>query len=695
MFYRLLLFQIIFLPTLLQGQFKVSGDSISMMQDTITLQEVSVSGTQQTKVSGMLSGDIKLHVENLKSVPALTGTIDVLKLMELTPSVRTSGEGSSNMYVRGGDAGQNLILYNGITTYTSGHVLGIFPLFNADHLSWLKMSKGGADAEYGNFISSVIDINSKKDVPRTFSAKGNVGLLSSQATLAIPITNNWGVYASGRKTYLELLVKPILDKMFSSRDDEKTDIEYDFWDTNLSVIGKIGGNNTLSVDMMLSEDRLKIDDEEIVIDGTMKWSNALSAVNLSSYFSENLQLNQTISFSSFSNKLNTKQGEMFVKLHSKIDDISYKNKLSYSIAQLPFTSGVNYTFYNIRPHELNLINSDIITNSVVEDKIKSHSFSTFIATTWQPISKLIVKPILRYNLFASKTDSKEQLKDFHSLDARLSLQYQLNENTFTRANYSHNNQYVSKLTPSSVGLPTDFWIAATEDIQPQRGDEISLGFYKSLLNGELEVSADIYYRWMNNLTEFDYNFIENDNISFVQKIAYGTGRAYGLEVMLKKNMGKLTGWISYALGKSDRQFKGINGGSRFPARFDRTHDLSTTFNYKFNPRWDLSLTYIYATGNAYTQPTSWYFMNNLPVKEYTKHNNARMPNYSRADIGVNYWFKKDNGLNLSLYNTFAVENPIYVFMVVKQNPLSGDVDLNMKKKKMYTIIPSISWNFKF
>lgn len=601
------------------------------------------------------------------------------------------------MYVRGGDAGQNLILYNGITTYTSGHILGIFPLFNADHLSWVKMSKGTADAQYGNFISSVIEVESHKQIPTKFSAKGNTGLLASQVTLDVPVSKNWWAYVSGRKTYLDLIVQPLIKRTFSSSSSHKedTDIEYDFWDSNLSIIGKLNNNHRLRVNMILGGDKLKINDKEIMLDGSLKWSNAVASATLDLYLSGNLQIEQIISFSHFGNTLATKQEEMLVKLDSKIKDISYKNKFSFSIADLPVTTGLTYTYYHINPHDLRLINSAVVTSSVKEDKIKAHALSIFASTTWKPVNKLNLIPVLRYNFFTSKLHTRHKFDNFYSLDARLSARYQLKENIFLRANFSHNNQYINKLTPSSIGLPTDFWIATTHDLKPQRGDEISLGYYHALFSGLIEVSADAYYRSMKNVSQFDYNFIENDNSSFVDKISYGKGRAYGLEIMLKKNYGNLTGWLGYALSKSDRQFNEINNGKRFPARYDRTHDLSATLSYRLNPKWDIALTCIYATGNTYTQPTSWYFINNLPVKEYTEYNNARMPDYKRVDIGVNYWFKKDNGLNFSLYNIFVVENPIYVFMSIKQDAADGNIKLEMKKKKLYTIIPSISWNFKF
>ena len=696
MLIRLLVFSLCFFPTIsLLGQQVHQKDSITHnFADTIVLDEVSISATNRAKISGMLSGNLKLHTSQLQSIPAISGTVDVLKLMELTPSVRTSGDGSSNMYVRGGDAGQNLIIYNGIASYTPGHMLGIFPLFNADHLSWVKMSKNGADSEYGNFISSVIDVKSKEEVSTSFWAKGNIGLLASQLTLAVPLSAEWGAYLSGRKTYLGLIVQPLIKNSLSKSSKEDSDIDYDFWDTNLTILGKINRKHSLAIDLMVGGDKLKIDDKEVLLDGSLKWQNILSSATVKLHLSDNLSLEQAISFSRFSNHLNTGQEQMVVKLNSKIEDITYKNRFSFSVSKLAFDIGLNYTQHSTMPHDLKLINSGVTTNSVLEDKIKAHDLSSFITTSWSPLDWLNFKSVFRYNVFMSKAESQRSFTNFHSPDIRLSGQYRLKNNLYLRTNYSHNNQYVNKLTPSSVGLPTDFWIIAADQIKPQRGDEFSLGWYYLFMNNQIELSADIYYRSMHNVTQFDYNFIANDNSSFINNVSYGRGRAYGLELMLKKNYGKLTGWLSYALSKSERKFDEINEAKWFPARFDRTHDLSLTSNYKFNSKWDLSLTCIYATGNTYTQPTSWYFINNLPIKEYTEYNNARMPDYSRVDIGINYWFKKNNGLNFSLYNMLMVENPIYIFMVIKQDS-NDNIKLEMKRKKLYTIIPSISWNFKF
>ena len=679
------------LSIFLISYFNVFSQSEASSNDTIILEEVTVSAKQRALIMGMLSGNLKLNVEQMKSIPSLTGTVDVLKLIELTPSARTSGDGSSNLYIRGGDAGQNLILYNGVPTYTSGHMLGIFPLFNADHLSWLQVSKSGDNSDYGNFISSVIDVRTKEELPTEVTGKGSVGLLASQMNISVPLSKDWGFHLSGRKTYLELFVQPILENAFDNSED--SDLNYDFWDTNITLVGKIGRIHTLTLDAMLSSDHLKLIDEDILIDGKMNWTNNLASLNLSSMLSDNLNLNQILSYSGFNNKMHTRQEELSIDLRSNIENLSYRNRFSFILSDVFLTTGVGYTYHTVKPHDLEMINSNVVTNSIKEEKIEAHDISPYLSFK-KTLDRLTLNGVLRYNLFISEMSESNNSKTFQSVDARVGFQYQLSTNRYGRFNYSHNNQYVNKLTPSSVGLPTDFWVLATSNLRPQRGDEFSFGYYQFLPKLQMEFSIDTYYKTMNNVTQFDYNFIENDNIPFADKISYGKGKAYGVELMVKKNIGPLTGWLSYALSKSERKFSNFNNGSWFPARYDRIHDLSITSNYEFSSKWDVSLSYIFATGNTYTQPTSWFFLNNLPIKDYTKINNARMPNYSRLDLGVNYWFKKDNGLNLSIYNALVKTNPIYVFMAIKQSD-DNTIYVEIKKKKIYSLIPSISWNFKF
>jgi outer membrane receptor protein involved in Fe transport len=244
-------------------------------------------------------------------------------------------------------------------------------------------------------------------------------------------------------------------------------------------------------------------------------------------------------------------------------------------------------------------------------------------------------------------------------------------------------------------MPLDFWAPASTQMQPQSGNEFSIGYFQSIRKDDWELSADLFYRTMNHCVEFFQSFPNEANGSYTDNIYAGNGRSYGLEILLKKNYGRLTGWLSYTLGRSERTFEEINQGKTFPARFDRRHDLSLVSSYSFNEKWDASIVYVYATGNAYTLPSSWYFINNTPVKEYGDYNSARMPAYNRTDLSVNYWYRKDNAINFSIFNVFMLNNPIYIFMNVEQEKESGNIQVDVAQKKLYTLIPSVSWRFKF
>ena len=671
-------------------------ESTTILKDTINLNEITIEQDRQTKITGTLSGKLTLHVEGVKGLPAIMGNTDLIKMLELTPGVQNSGDGNSNMYIRGGDAGQNLLLYNGSTIYSPGHILSFFPQFNIDHLSSVELSKGGVNAQYGGFISSAIAVKSKEDIPLKTSVRGNVGLLSTQAALELPVSDKWGIYASVRKTYLELLIKPLLNATINSRASEDiNDMAYDFYDGNVTIVGKLSDKNKLVINGFTSEDRLDIDDEDIALNGYLKWKNTTLSAKLETVVTDGNTLEQFVTYSNFRNKLHTGQADMFINLLSTVEDIGYKNKLSFTIADIPFDGGLQYTYHKISPQNTKIENSGIVYRNESIGKYNAHDFSAFLTSTLRMYSRLFIEPGLRYNVFHSKTLRTNTSTTFHSMDFRLAGRYQLNSSTFLRANYSHNNQYINKLTPSSLGLPTDFWVTASDDIRPQKGDEYSVGYYKSISDGAFEFSSDVYLKKMKDVTEFNQNFLDNENIPFTDKIFFGKGIAYGIEFLLKKNTGKFTGWVSYTLGKSTRKFDEINNGKSFPAKYDRTHDLSIVGLYTINPRWDVSVVYVYATGNAYTQPSSWYFINNTPVKSYGKYNGVRMPDYNRTDLSVNYWFKKDNGLNFSIYNTFMVNNPIYVFMHVTTDKKTGEIKLDTKRKKLFTIIPSVSWRFKF
>jgi outer membrane cobalamin receptor len=268
------------------------------------------------------------------------------------------------------------------------------------------------------------------------------------------------------------------------------------------------------------------------------------------------------------------------------------------------------------------------------------------------------------------------------------------------ASYTRQNQYLNLITTSSVGMPSDFWIGSSDGIPSQSSNEFSVGYNQSLTR-KINSSLSSYYRKMNNLIEYPYGVTQfNEITTFKNDMLVGNGESYGIEWMLKKDIGKFKGWLSYTLSWSRRQFDELNNGNFYYAKYDRRHNLSFVGTFDFNKKWSFGLTQIFSSGNRFTMPTSWYFINNTPLKEYNEFNNAQLPNYIRTDLSVSYFFiktlKKESTLNFSIYNTFNIENPIYVLInVFSDKDNNNNLTVNTDKKILYRILPSISWRFKF
>ena len=664
----------------------IPSDSIKMK---IEGEEVVVTGQRSTIGITTVGGKLTITPADVSRLPSMMGSTDLLKILELTPSVQNSGDANTNIYVRGGDAGQNLLLYSQAPLYTPGHLLGFFPLFNADHVSSLELSKSAIPPRYGGRLSSVISVEPKNTLPNATSITGNVGLLASQATLALPLGDKFGLYLSGRKMYLNLFLQPLLDATINKGSaNEVEGIGYDFYDTNITLIGELSDKDKVTVNAFFGNDKLQISEKQLYIDGGLEWTNRLLALQWDRKINQQT-FSQQIYGSSYKNKLNINQAAVGISLSSAVQDIGYQNNYKFFIDRVPIDIGTQYAFHEITPQIYNMTNMGQLYNAQTALTQKAHSGGLF-ARASIPISKQMRTELgLRYNIFY-------QDKIFQSIDPRVSLRYWHGSQSSFRLSYSRMHQYMNLLTPSSVGIPTDFWIAASETVPPQSGNEFSFGYGQTFPKINLDVTAEIYYRNMNNLPEYSQNFLNKQDGSFSDEILFGRGKAYGVEFMAKKNFRKFSGWVSYTLGRSERNFDGINNGRPFPARFDRRHDLSAVGAYTFNNRWDMSVVYSFATGAAYTLPSSWYFINNTPVKEYGDFNNARMPNYNRTDLSVNYWFKKDrNGINLSIYNLFMIGNPIYVFLDVIEHKETGNMHIQAKRRRLYNIIPSISWRFKF
>ncbi|MGE6354161.1 TonB-dependent receptor plug domain-containing protein [Flavobacterium sp. NPDC079362] len=665
--------------------------SIVLEKDISLLKEVIISNDKKSGFTNLSGGRLSFNLKELSSVPTVLGTTDIIKLLQLTPGVQNSGDANGYLYVRGGDPGHNAILYDGTPIYGMSHLLGIFPFYNTDHIRGVEFDKSSSNAKYGGRLSSTTLLVPNKKIPSELGIQGNIGILASQLTLAIPVNDKTGFYISGRKTYIDEVVAPLLNSGSNNKDVQ--DMKYGFSDGNMTFISQISKNNLLSVDAFISGDVLRIKDSNLALKTDLKWSNFTVSPTLATTFSPKISMSNSVYFSKYSNELNMEQATIEFGVSSYVKDFGFNNAFRYSIKSVPVESGVQYVHHNLQPQKVNIEN--LTDNNTTQNNI-INADEAAVFTTIKPklTNRLNAELGLRINYYTSGSNDS-----YLHFQPRVLLNYIANEKYSFYGSYNRQYQYLSLITTSSVGIPTDFWIASSEGIKPQSSDEFSIGSNQNI-SKNISSSLGGFYRSMKNLLEYPYGITQFNEITTLKNdLLVGKGKAYGLEMMLRKNNGKFTGWLSYTLSWSDRNFDELNNGKTYFAKYDRRHNLSVVGMYDLNPKWNFGITQIFSSGNRFTMPTSWYFINNNPVKEYSEYNNAQMPNYIRTDLSVNYFFvktnKKESALNFSIYNTFNIDNPIYVILDVKVNNDKNTVIVKQEKKVLYRILPSISWRFKF
>ena len=668
--------------------------SIVLEKDILLLKEVVVSSNnKKNPIKALSGGKMSFNIKELSSLPTILGTTDIIKLLQLTPGVQNSGDANGYLYVRGGDPGHNSILYGGTPIYGMSHLLGIFPFYNTDHIEEVEFDKSSSNAKYGGRLSSTTLLVPNKKTPSQLSVQGTVGLLASQVTLAAPIGKKSGLFISGRKTYIDELVIPIINSF--SKNSDVQDMKYGFSDGNLTFITELSKKNSLVVDAFVSADKLKIEDSNIALTTGLKWGNFSLSPTLISKLSSKTTMTNAVYFTQYTNNLEMQQATVQMEVSSSVQDFGFANSVRFRVNEIPFESGLQYAYHNLQPQKIE-INSQIAT--AIEEQnnlIKANEVAVFATAKPKLSDYLIAELGLRINYYSSGSKSNSYLH----FQPRMVLNYYPNKKFSFYTSYNRQNQYLSLITTSSVGIPTDFWIASSDGISPQTSDEFSIGSNQTI-SKNMATSFGGFYRSMKNLLEYPYGVAQFNEMSTLKDdLLVGKGTACGLEMMLRKNNGKFKGWLSYTLSWSTRNFEEINDGNTYFAKYDRRHNLSLVGMYDLNLKWNFGITQIFSSGNRFTMPTSWYFINNNPVKEYSEYNNAQMPNYIRTDLSVNYFFikssKKESALNFSIYNTFNIENPIYIVMNVKVNEDKQSVVVETEKKYLYKILPSISWRFKF
>lgn len=680
---------------------------------------VITSTRQDQNVKDTDMGRMDLSVETIKSLPALGGEVDIIRAIQLMPGVKGSGDVSSGLYVRGGGPDQNLVLLDEAVVYNIGHLFGFFSVFNSDAIKNNTLYKGSMPAEYGGRLSSVLDVSMKDGNNKNFGMAGGIGNIASRLTIEGPLKKDQGSFlVSGRRTYADVLARPFL---------KGTDFEgngYYFYDLNLKTNYRFSDKDRLFLSGYFGRDVFNFKST----DGfslNMPWGNSTATLRWNHLFSRKLFMNATAVYNSYYFGANSTFDDFSSKFYSGVRDWNGKIDFDYfpsSRHEIKF--GANYTYHTFTPYTVEAVVGDTKINTDELNKQNAHEIAVYIRDEIEFNEKLKINFGLRASAFQQigpyKTailnneglpidsityDKGEPIATYGGIEPRLNIRYSLTSSSSVKAGVTVANQYIHLVSNSTALLPTDLWVPSTKLVKPQRGIQYSVGYFHNLVDNTYEFSVETYFKTLNNQIEFSENYYPELNALIENSFVFGKGRAYGIEFFAQKQKGKLTGWVGYTLSRTERTFPGINQGKTFPARYDRTHDLSVVAIYDITDRWNLGATFVYNTGQAITLPNSFFMIENWIYTEFDMPRNSyRMKPYHRLDLSATYRLNKNpnaklkSDLNISVYNVYSRFNPFFLYAVpeVSQGTAgtTGSIDIKLKQVSLFPIIPSLTWNFK-
>lgn len=678
---------------------------VNILSSAYSIGEVVVvdkKGDENIKSTRM--GTTEIVPKEIEKVPVIFGEKDILKTLQLLPGISSAGEGNSGFIVRGGSADQNLIILDEAPVYNASHLLGFFSVFNSDAIKNAKIIKGISEPEYGGRLSSVLDISMKDGSTKNFSAYGGIGLISSRLTFEGPIVEDAGSFIfSGRRTYADLFF-PLLG------DEQIENSTLYFYDFNGKLNYRFDNKNRVFISGYTGRDIFNFNNEF-----GFDWGNKTATLRWNHIFSDNLFSNTTIIYSDYNYDISVEDAEQSTTISSGIRDINFEQDFQYYFsADNTFKFGLNGVYHTFLPGEITATGSTNFNSKKVDNSYAlegnlyfghtlkfSDLFNINYGLRLSNFTLIGPGKVYSFDSFGSVVSVKNYnsgdiLKTYNNLEPRFSATYLLNESSSLKLGYARNTQNIHLLSTTTTSTPLDIWQPSTALIQPEKSDLISVGYFRNFYDNSYETSIELYYKDMQNLIEYKNGADIFLNEFVESQLVFGGGWSYGLELYLEKKIGVFTGWLSYTLSKTERKFDQINNSKAFPARQDRTHDISFVGIYNISNNWALSANWVYYTGEAATFPSGKYQVDGQTVNLYTERNGYRVPDYHRLDVGATYYFNrtltKEMSISFSLYNVYAREN---AFRISFEQSETDPNKTQAVKLALFSIVPSISFNFRF
>ncbi|MEY4928258.1 MAG: hypothetical protein RI894_2696, partial [Bacteroidota bacterium] len=538
---------------------KKLGNTGEKLAEVVIRAEAADRNVAKTEI-----GVTQLSPKDIETIPVIFGEKDILKTLQLTPGVKTAGEGNAGFYVRGGATDQNLILLDEAPVYNASHLLGFFSVFNSDALKNVTLYKGGIPAEFGGRASSVLDVQMREGNNQNYEAEGGIGLIASRITFQGPIVKDKGSFiVSGRRTYVDVFTK-------LAKDDNIKNAILNFYDLNLKANYQVTKKDRVFLSGYFGRDAFGLGDQFGI-----NWGNATGTVRWNHIFNEKLFSNTSFIYSDFDYAFNIGAGDNKITIKSGIKDINIKQDFSYYLTNknsLKF--GANFINHTFTPSKITVPDDSPFKAFIADIPNRYATEAGFYAQNDQKITtNFSMQYGLRYSLFnfigegtaytfdedGKTTEAKtyktgEIIQTYGGWEPRLTANYRLNETSSIKASYNQCYQYLHLLSNSTTSSPTDLWVPSSNNVKPQIANQVSLGYFRNFANNQFEFSAEAYYKDLQNQIDYKNGAQLTFNATVESELNYGKGRTYGLELYLRKRTGKLTGWVGYTLSRSQRQF---------------------------------------------------------------------------------------------------------------------------------------------
>jgi hypothetical protein len=688
---------------------------LQVASDATSLREVVVQGQKDGNVRGMQMGVEKLDIKIIKQVPTVFGESDLLRVVTALPGVKTIGEGSTGFSVRGGGTDQNLVLFNGATIYNPAHLFGFFSAFNPDAVQSVELYKSAIPVRYGGRLASVLEIEGREGSRTKFGGAGGIGLLTSRLELEGPLGHGKGSFlVSGRTSYSDWLLhqvpSPTLKNSAAS-----------FYDLSAHLVYDLGAKNSLAATGYLSHDRFRLASDTIY-----EYRNTAASLKWKHTFGPKLASTVTGAYSRYAFNLKTTRNEFSASTFDySIDQASVQADASLLASpKHTIDFGASSLLYNTAPGDQQPLGEKSLLLPTLIQRERAVESAVYAADRFDISPRFAVVLGLRYSFFQalgprqvneylpgiSRSESTitgttaygsgQVLAHYGGPEWRASAKYELTANSSIKASYNRTRQYIHQLTNTTVVSPTDSWKLSDRYIRPQVGDQVALGYYHNFKRNTIEFSVEGYYKRIQDFLDYKSGAVLLLNPHLETDVVNANGRAYGVEVMVRKNVGKVNGWLSYTYARSLVQVNTatdvVNNGNWYPSNYDKPHDVTLVGNYRFSRRFSTSLNFNYSTGRPITLPLAKYYIDNALRVYYSDRNAYRVPDYYRVDLALNmegnHKIKKlaHSSWTISIYNLTGRKNPYSVYFQTVAGQIRG-----YKLSIFGQPIPTLTYNFKF